>query len=121
MGCRGLPLLVVGGETPALVKIKNAKRQPENAKHCFRLPFIVIAGAVVSSSIIHHPFWCANLTAPALLCCLAGIHQPYGFQVAVVAEIGNQSDKRAVFVVGTKRRVAFQAAAGSVGGGLSEA
>ena len=30
MGCRGLPLLVVGGETPALAKNKPCLRQPEN-------------------------------------------------------------------------------------------
>ena len=30
MGCRGLPLLVVGGETPALAKNKLCLRQPEN-------------------------------------------------------------------------------------------
>ncbi|MDO4658704.1 hypothetical protein [Kingella sp. (in: b-proteobacteria)] len=30
VGCRGLPLLVVGGETPALAKNKPCLRQPEN-------------------------------------------------------------------------------------------
>ena len=30
VGCRGVPLLVVGGETPALAKIRNVLMQPEN-------------------------------------------------------------------------------------------
>ena len=44
VGCRGLPLLVVSGETLARAKMNHAERQPETVDGVFRLPMFARDG-----------------------------------------------------------------------------